>query len=114
MTWEAKVFGSNKKKKELSIPPAAMRDPEGVELVRIWAAEGKQHITLTTGVWEDPAAWGLMLVDLARHIASAYAMSEGRSSPEVLRRIRVGFDAEWDTPTDDPTGELQHPSVPKS
>jgi hypothetical protein len=107
------MFGRRKQKKELAIPPAAMQDLEAIEIARIWAAEGKQHVTLTTGVWEDPAAWGLMLVDLARHIASAYAVSEGRSPSEVLARIRAGFDAEWDTPTDVPTGDLLRPSVPK-
>ncbi len=54
-----------------------------------------------------------MLADLARHIANAYAVSEGRSSSEILARIRVGLDAEWDTPTDVPTGNLLRPSDPK-
>lgn len=107
------MFGRKKQKEELAIPPAAIQDIEAIEIARIWAAGGKQHVTLATGVWDDPAAWGLMLVDLARQIASAYAVSEGRSSPEVLARIRAGFDAEWDNPTDVPTGNLLRPSVPK-
>lgn len=106
------MFGKKKHKNELVIPPAAAQDPEGIELTRIWAALGKQHVTLATGVWKDPAAWGLMLADLARHIANAYAVSDGRSSSEVLARIRVGLDAEWNTPTDAPTGNILWPSDP--
>lgn len=48
-----------------------------VELVRVWAAEGKQHVTIRADIWNDPAAWGMMLVDLARHVASAYAERKG-------------------------------------
>jgi hypothetical protein len=55
-------------------------------------------------VWDDPLAWGLLLVDLARHAARAYGQLEVCS--EALARIRQGFDAEWDNPTDQPRGGL--------
>ncbi len=100
------MASDDRPKGELLIPHAAATDPRAVELARIWAAEGKQHVSLATGLWEDPAAWGMMLVDLAHHIANAYAKTEGRSAVDVLARIRVGFDAEWDNPTDVPTGNL--------
>lgn len=74
------------------------------ELVRVWAAAGAQHVTLATGLWDDPAAWGLALVDLARHVARAYAQTQGKPPAAVLRRIREGFDAEWGNATDTPTG----------
>lgn len=50
---------------ELPVPGAVHADPKAIELLRVWAAGGKQHVTLATRVWEDPAAWGIMLVDLA-------------------------------------------------
>jgi len=50
-------------------------------------------------VWQDPSAWGLMLVDLARHAAESLRGRWTRRD-EVLFRIRAGFDAEWSTPTD--------------
>jgi hypothetical protein len=52
-------------------------------------------------MWQDPAAWGLVLVDLARHSAQAYE-HDGQKRDEVLARIRAGFDAEWSAPTDSP------------
>lgn len=92
--------------KPLLIPPAAESDPKSVEIARIWAAGGKQHVSMKTGLWKDPASWGLMLVDLARHVANAYTQSDGRDRDDVLRRIKEGFDAEWDHPTDRPTGTV--------
>jgi len=93
--------------KQLPIPQAALVDPEAMELLRVWIADGGQHISLATGVWDDPASWGIMLVDLAKHIARAFEQSKGSNYEEALRRLRDGFDAEWSSPTDDPVGGLQ-------
>jgi hypothetical protein len=93
-----------KKTGELLIPPTAQRDRKALEIARIWAAEGHQHVSLRAGLWPDPACWGMMLVDLAQHVANAYAQ-EGRSRDEVLQRIKEGFDAEWHAPTDEPVGQ---------
>ena len=56
--------------------------------------------TLRT-TWKDAGAWGLLLVDVARHAAQAYA-NEGEDPKVVLIRIRELFDAEWSAPTDEP------------
>jgi hypothetical protein len=85
---------------ELPIPPAVLADPKAQELVRVWAATGKQHVALATGLWDDPAAWGIMLVDLARHFARAYEQSRGVAVGAVLDRIRKGMDAKWSEDTD--------------
>jgi Domain of unknown function (DUF5076) len=87
---------------ELPIPPVAEKAHKGFEIARIWAARGGQHVTIRTETWEDPAAWGIMLVDLARHVANAYAEDEGMDAEAALERIREGFDAEWGHPTDEP------------
>lgn len=91
---------------ELPVPPIAMTDDTARELARVWAAEGRQHVSIEVGVWDDPAAWGMFLVDLARHVAHAYQQTEGRDPAEVLARIREGFDAEWEEPTDTPSGAM--------
>ena len=86
---------------DLDRPPIAETNPEAIEILRVWTAPGSpQQLTLRTA-WEDPAAWGLLLADIARHAALAYKR-EGRDATEVLKRIRQGFDAEWSSPTDDP------------
>jgi hypothetical protein len=60
---------------------------------------GQQHFSLYT-TWDDPAAWGLMLADLARHIANAYAR-EGKNREESLRTILELLERELEHPTDD-------------
>ncbi len=92
--------------RQLPIPPAAADDDRAVELVRVWAAKGKQHVSLATGLWDDPASWGIMLVDLAKHVANAYEQTTGQNRDDVLNRIKAGFDAEWEKETDTPTGRL--------
>jgi hypothetical protein len=70
-----------------------------MELARIWIADGSQVVTLSNQLWKDPAAWGLMLVDLARHVAMAYE-GLGMDREVALDRIRAALYAEWDHPTE--------------
>jgi hypothetical protein len=94
-------------KHELPVPGAALHDANARELVRVWAAAGAQHVAIAAGLWKDPAAWGLALVDLARHVARTYVHTAGMQEEAVLRRIREGFDVEWSSPTDEPTGTVE-------
>jgi hypothetical protein len=103
---EEPSMGLFQHKGELSIPPVAKADRDAVEIARIWAAQGTQQVSLRPDIWDDPAAWGIMLVDLARHVANACQQSSGRDRRETLARIRAGFDAEWDAPTDEPSGHM--------
>lgn len=92
--------------KELQIPEAVFADPKALELARVWAAGGKQHVSLRVGLWPDPFSWGIMLADLLQHVANAYAQDESRDREAVVARIREGFLAELDRPTDSPTGKV--------
>ena len=96
------MFG---KRSELQIPDAAKKDSDAVEILRIWIADGSQHVSIKTGVWKDPAAWGLMLADLCNHVANAYA-AEGLDRAQALRRVHQGLQAEMESPTDEPTGGI--------
>ena len=92
------MFGKRKNSSELDLPPMAATDQKAVEILRVWAAPGTpQQLTLRT-CWKDPGAWGLLLVDVARHAAQAYQY-EGQNPEDVLERIRQVFDAEWESPT---------------
>jgi hypothetical protein len=94
------------KSNALEIPSTVAGDPNALEIARIWAAHGQQHVHLRSGLWEDAGNWGIMLVDLARHVANAYEHDGRGDYFEVLGRIRELFDAEWDSPTDIARGEL--------
>jgi hypothetical protein len=87
--------------KELAVPAAVESATRAVELARVWAADGAQHVSLDVGLWPDPAAWGLMLVDLARHVSRAYEQTGTVTQADALARIKEAFDVEWSTPTDE-------------
>jgi hypothetical protein len=93
--------------KHLDIPPAAARDKASFEVLRVWIAEQGQHVSIRSGAWEDPFAWGIVLADLARHIANAHQLqNEGADTDAFLQRLLEGFQAEIDNPTDEPEGEV--------
>jgi hypothetical protein len=89
---------------QLEVPDVAVHDPNSFELLRVWVANKAQHVSLRVGVWEDPAAWGIMLADLARHIVSAYSQEGAVDKVQTLRRIKSGFDAEIGTQMERPLG----------
>jgi hypothetical protein len=93
--------------KFLDIPPAAARDNASFEVLRVWIAEKGQHVSLRSGAWEDPFAWGIVLADLARHIALAHQLSHPDTDLDAfVERLLEGFHAEIENPTDEPEGEV--------
>ncbi len=95
--------------KVLSIPAAAQRDKASFEVLRVWIAEQSQHVSIRSGAWEDPFAWGIVLADLARHVALAHKLqNEGTDEEAFLARLLEGFQAEIENPTDEPEGEVSH------
>ena len=92
--------------KQLTIPNAALMDDKSLEIARLWVIENAAHVSLRVGIWEDPGTWGIMLADLARHVANAYAQDEGLDREETLGRIRTVLAAEMKSPTDNPTGTV--------
>jgi hypothetical protein len=93
--------------KFLDPPPAASRDKASFELLRVWVAEQGQHVSLRAGAWEDPFAWGIVLADLARHIVNAESIRQSNLDTNAfLERLLEGFQAEIDSPTDEPEGEM--------
>ena len=98
------MFGRHPSSNALEIPKAASANPLAIEVLRVWAAQGEpQQIALRPN-WSDAGAWGLLLVDVARHAAEAYSR-EGHDRTAVLSRIKALFDAEWSEPTDTPLTE---------
>ena len=91
---------------QLRVPEPARTDAKSFELLRVWIAHQDQHISMRVGVWKEPEAWGMMLADLARHIAAAFEQSERRDAGEMLERIKASFAVEIADPTDEIRGEL--------
>lgn len=81
--------------KQLAIPAIAAKDAKSFELLRVWVAQGSQRISLLPGIWQDPAAWGVMLADLARNIVTVHAEADTNLDTEAfLAAVLEGFDTE--------------------
>ena len=93
--------------KHLAIPPAAARDQASFEVLRVWIAEQGQHVSIRSGAWEDPFAWGIVLADLARHVALAQHLQNPETDIDAfVERLLEGFHAEIENPTDEPEREV--------
>jgi Domain of unknown function (DUF5076) len=87
---------------QLHIPPNVADDRNACELIRAWTAHGGLVCSLNPGAWpasDAPIAWGILLSDIARHVADALHQSYGLEKAEVLSRVRTVFDSELDRPT---------------
>jgi hypothetical protein len=84
---------------ELDIPDEVKQSRRALELARIWLADSRQVVVISQHLWEDPSAWGLMLVDLAKHLGNSY-ITLGYSPEETINKIRNAMDIEWNNPTD--------------
>ncbi|MBN2583562.1 MAG: DUF5076 domain-containing protein [Planctomycetes bacterium] len=93
---------------QLDIPPAACKDPKSFEILRLWAAGGKQHVTIHPHLKGGPEGFGFMVAQLARHGAILFSQRDNMPTDEALSRIRIGFDDEWDEPQGNATGEYPH------
>ncbi len=82
----------------LHIPPTAL-DQGGIEVLRAAIVEGGLHVSLRRA-FDDPEAWGMLLADVARHVARIYATEGKFPEEETIERVRNMFDAEMDAPTD--------------
>ena len=94
---------------ERPIPPAALRDENSVEMLRVWVAEHKLHCSLKIGMYremniQEEVAWGTILADAARHLARALSEEGDGSERTLLGKIRAQFNAELDAPSSAATG----------
>jgi hypothetical protein len=85
--------------KEQPLPPDVIGRDDAVDVLRAFILDGGLSIAFTRA-FEEPDMWGLLLVDLARHAARAYARESGYSEEEALARIVDMFEAEIARPTD--------------
>lgn len=92
--------------KEIAIPPGVLDDPERREMLRAWVAHEGLHCTLNMGHWDEREAtgWGVLLSDVARHVANALHESSGVDVNDVLEHIKDVFNDELDEPAPPSSG----------
>lgn len=80
--------------KELTVPPAGLRDPNALEMLRVWIAEKELHCTLRAGLYQDGTsvpeaeAWGVILADAIRHISIALEVRYGIGRSKTVEEIK--------------------------
>ena len=66
----------------------------GQEVLRAAVVDDDLHVSLAN-VFDQPEVWGVMLADIARHIADMYARHAGLDRADALARVRASLDQEW-------------------
>jgi hypothetical protein len=85
--------------KEQPLPPDVIGRDDATEVLRAFVVDEGLSIAFMRA-FEEPDMWGLLLVDIARHAARAYARESDYTEDEALTRIIEMFDAEIARPTD--------------
>src|SRR5713226_5441618 len=85
--------------KEQPLPPDVMDRDDATEVLRAFVVDGGLSIAFARA-FEEPDMWGLLLVDIARHVARASAGESDYTGEEALTRIVDMFEAEIARPTD--------------
>ena len=75
------------------MPPDVIGRADATEVLRAFVVDGGLSIAFTRA-FEEPDMWGLLLVDIARHAARAYARESGYSEEQALARIIDMFESE--------------------
>ena len=85
--------------REQPLPPDVIDRDDATEVLRAFVVDGGLSIAFTRA-FEEPDMWGVLLVDVARHAARAFARESAYTEDEALRRIVDMFEAEIARPTD--------------
>jgi hypothetical protein len=99
--------------RELPIPDEANDADTAHELIRGWLIDNRLVCSLFPSDFEDPAVWGVLLADIANHVANALEECEGADRASVIATIRRAFEVEMRSPTDEHTGQFVDPKKPE-
>ena len=78
----------------MEVPKQVKVDPRAEDLLRVWRTSAGQVSRVRLEHWSDPAAWGILLADLARHVARSYAEAGLREENAALQRVVSAFRAQ--------------------
>lgn len=91
---------------ELVIPPAALADKEAFEILRVWAANNEQHVTIHSQLNGGASEFGYLLAQLAYHGSKLYAQRFNQPEVKVLDQILERFNEEINDNNGDVTGSI--------
>ena len=78
-------------------------------MLTAWIAERGLHCTLNVGMWSangrnEAAAWGVLLADVARHVANAMREDSGAEAVKTIEALVEAFLTELGEPTSKASG----------
>ena len=68
------------------------------EVLRAWVADGGLTVAVRRS-FDDPSVWGILLADVARHVARIYAEEDGVTEEEALSKVVETLTSELLEPT---------------
>ena len=81
-------------RRDLPVPAAVQRSSDSLEIARIWIVSEAPVVSIRSGIWSDPAAWGILLADALTHIVLAHRNTPGFDEADFRSRVIEGFRAE--------------------
>lgn len=72
---------------ELCAPPDVENDPNAVEILRIWVAEGVLQLSVDISVYESVEDYGVLLAGLGNHYVNAMTIGTGKKKDDVLAAL---------------------------
>jgi hypothetical protein len=80
-------------------PAEIAGDDEATEMIRVWIAHNRLHVSMLLGMWHDAEesevderdAWGELLSDLTKHIANGMMKEYNWDYDSTRDRIRAAF-----------------------
>jgi hypothetical protein len=98
----------------LSIPPAAEKDKDSLEMLRAWIIDGDLQVALSSWVWkEDVAPWGQLLAETIQHLSTALAIEVKKPKAEIAVAIKKSLDHHFAHPRDCLIGDFAEPPLRK-
>ncbi len=74
--------------------PEEVQSGDAHELVRVWDVNGKQHVSISSGLGGDAKQFGQLLAQIALHSSQVYENNENIMRTDCLRQILLGFKEE--------------------
>jgi hypothetical protein len=91
---------------ELDPPPEALTDPDGFEILRLWAAHQQLHVALSSDMQGGAEDFGELLADLFEHAARMYAQRDERELSECRAAMLEDFMYRIENPNSSLDGSL--------
>mgnify|MGYP001378663707 CR=1 FL=1 len=72
---------------ELCAPPDVENDPNALEILRVWVADGVLQLSVDISVFEAPEDYGILLAGLGNHFLNAMTMRTDIDKEEALSTV---------------------------